>query len=221
MKKALVIALSLLAGTCAWAQVTITFNGTVNTVNDTSGPTTLGYAVSDPITLTFVLNDAVTPNVTGYNWYEDTLGDPLIFSAVSGTGVSGTFDRSTGVDANVQLQVTAPSQLSLQFLYTAPVGLTVNSQSIVNITASATYDGLTFDTSGSAPTPTEYFSAYVGSYNANWTSGSTGVYSYNFGPSVYVTINSMTISSVPEPSTYAALAGMLVLGLTCWRRRLV
>jgi len=34
-----------------------------------------------------------------------------------------------------------------------------------------------------------------------------------------ITFDNMSVSAVPEPSTYAALAGALALGLACWRRR--
>ena len=33
------------------------------------------------------------------------------------------------------------------------------------------------------------------------------------------TIDSVTVSAIPEPSTYAMLAGLGALGLAAWRRR--
>jgi hypothetical protein len=34
-----------------------------------------------------------------------------------------------------------------------------------------------------------------------------------------MSFDNLTVSAVPEPSTYAALAGLSALGLVCWRRR--
>ena len=36
---------------------------------------------------------------------------------------------------------------------------------------------------------------------------------------IHFTATSLTISAIPEPSTYAAVAGAMMLGVALWRRR--
>lgn len=211
MKRALIGALVLLLGTGSWAQVTITFNATMNQAG-------LGFAENDPISLVFTLNDAVTPDTNSASWrlqWTEQSGGPAIYSAVTGTGLTGNLLPPVGSTISV-LEIQS-SYMLLQMAY-GTTGLQINGVDINSIRAEAVGISTTFDLSGyaSTPTPSDYLSAYAGDYSVSSTGGSTA---FNTAQGTfYYTITSMTISAVPEPSSYAAMAGLLVLGLVMWRR---
>ena len=70
--------------------------------------------------------------------------------------------------------------------------------------------GLAFDGGGNLFV-TNYGSGTIGKFTSGGV-GSAFASGLN-GPT------SITISAIPEPSTYAALCGLAVLGLAVWRRR--
>lgn len=84
--------------------------------------------------------------------------------------------------------------------------------------------------------PVSYFSTRTGTYTGSWTftqsggaplDNTVGIYLRVPGPGVDFTakyelaVTSITISAVPEPSTYAVLAGGAGLAIAVWRRRRV
>lgn len=98
------------------------------------------------------------------------------------------------------------------------MGLTFNGNIVSDIYVGANFNGLNFDfPSQSLPVATTYFSAYLGTYTLNATYGHYFTIQ-NVGQ-IDFTPTSLTISAVPEPSTYAAIFGALALGLVVWKRR--
>ena len=75
-----------------------------------------------------------------------------------------------------------------------------------NYTSLATYSPITQWTAGAA----------TGGFNFEIFGNSNMAAAVNLG-SVYA--DNFSISAIPEPSTYAAFAGLGALGLACWRRR--
>jgi hypothetical protein len=86
--------------------------------------------------------------------------------------------------------------------------------------ASATFTGSANYTYTAAASPGDYFRAYLevaGTMNTAMTQGVITVTMNNTGfDGGGITLNA---AAIPEPSTYAALAGMLALSLAAWRRR--
>jgi hypothetical protein len=202
------------------------------TVNGTATQATNGYTVAQAVSFTFTLKSfgVVTPfgrareNID-YLWREETLADPELFASVSGTGLSGTWKRPDSDD-------DAPSSLLQVFTYgelnisagregRSDTGLMVNGSDFSRLYFTATFIGLgdEFDTiTGTLPDPTAYFgSNLIGTYLLDQQFVaylSTAAASTNF------TITSLTISAVPEPSSYAAMAGAAGLfGAVFIRRR--
>lgn len=69
--------------------------------------------------------------------------------------------------------------------------------------------------SGASPIPTEYDIRQT-SLN-NIVIGNTVVGAGAFGGDLYTTV--AAVGAIPEPSTYAAIAGTLALGFVCYRRK--
>jgi len=68
--------------------------------------------------------------------------------------------------------------------------------------------------------PTTHFGARPGVYNVT-ASNFLRLYGLGGGGNEVAafTLNQLTISAIPEPSTYAAIAGAAMLGLAVWHRR--
>ena len=77
--------------------------------------------------------------------------------------------------------------------------------------------GPSFATPGSYTSLTAYFSPYIGAHTL--LAGGYVDITPSSGPALHFTATSLTISAVPEPSTYAALAGLVVFGVVVIRRR--
>lgn len=200
----------------------------VFTVQATANSTALGYTAGQSATFTFTLRDfGATPAVGSapgdrYFWTEETLTQPEIFSSVSGTGLAGTWSRPSASGGAPFSELTVYNDNSFK-LYAGsdvpPTGLTVNGSGVRVVTFYATYTGLTFSGfTNTLPNPVTYLSNYLGTYSASST-WNARVFDATFQNADF-TVNSITIASaVPEPATYAVLAGAAALGLALWRRR--
>jgi hypothetical protein len=67
-------------------------------------------------------------------------------------------------------------------------------------------------------TASAYFAPYVGTYTLNNDLGAGSRVFIGAGVSMNIPMNTLTISVIPEPSTYAAIGGIVVLGLAVWKR---
>ncbi|MBS0631812.1 MAG: PEP-CTERM sorting domain-containing protein [Verrucomicrobia bacterium] len=211
------------AAQIASAQVTLTFTATANT-------DAAGYTVAHgPYTFTFTLtsNFASTYNTfTGSSnlWQEDLAGpDTQLYTAITGTGVTGTFTQPSGGAPYSFLQNTSGSFLSLYAGTESalkPTGLQSLDGTDINLAAHGTLSSVDFLFSGSETQPAAYFADYTGSYAL---SGSPviSLTDLNNNTLLTFTATNVTIGSgaIPEPATYAMLAGLGALGLALWRRR--
>ena len=214
----------------AQGQVTFTVNATVNS---TGGGFTAGEAVSFTFTLAQSASNTGSASAatggTDYKWEDDLTTDPILWSNVTATPFTGTYVRPTDTlnSPEMRIQVTNAGDLILLASsedYVESMGLSYGGNAGTWIFIQARYTGLSFDTSnGTLPDATTYFSALTGtySYQAESVSENTSFY-YDGGSDIYITPTSLTIAytAVPEPSTYAAIAGVVILfGTIAYRRR--
>jgi hypothetical protein len=221
---------SALLGLIAFVAVTPASRADLTfTFSATSSGNALGYTTNQPATFVFTLHDnsptppAGTANGTSYVWTEELLTQPELWS-VAGTGLLGTYTRPNASGGSPLSELAASSAGNSLKAYASldsgNNGLTVNGNNLSAITMFGTYTDLTFsDITGTLPDPVDYFGTKLGTFAAVSTLNAR-IYDSTFAFADF-TINSLTINSsaIPEPSTYAGLAGAAVLGLAAWRRR--
>jgi hypothetical protein len=142
-------------------------------------------------------------------------------SYLTGGGMTTTtFSPVLNVGANDRLRVTARTEtgnLATNFIVT----LYSNSTSVVTDFASASFTVSSF--TGSFTSVTSSAWAITGTFNpANVVrfgiSGGTPFGADRFAMS-FDTLTATSAAPIPEPSTYASLAGVAVLGFVAYRRR--
>ena len=224
--------LSLAATPVVHAQVTISVTATATT----SG---FGYTATNPYTFIFTTGAtyANNPNSTfgPYNQdyrEEDTTTDDQLWSSISGTGLGGAYVRpALNVEDPTSKLEAAIAGLTyfLQLFAVADstvIGNTTKSGSAINgiyvIADKANLPSFAFPESH--VNPSTYFAAYYGTYTgfSSADSSNADVINLDFnnhGNSMQFNITSITISGIPEPSTYGALLGVAALGLAEVRRR--
>ncbi len=241
---AAIAAAGLLAGTAqAATQVAFTVNGTVVDPNPT-----LGYTSGSAVSFSWVLDDEAirqarfsgpTQCCSGtLGWYQDLFSStPQLWRSITGTGLSGNWlPPTTSDDGNLFLSAgnfPQPYPASFGMLANAqigaPTGLQVNGRPVSALQMNAVYLGLdALGTLGSTavfsnppPDATALFLGLTGTYlpdrtfsdfGSIWASGTNGG-QFRFR------IDSLTISAVPEPGTWAMwLAGAAMMGLFLRRR---
>ena len=208
------------------AQVTITVTGTANS-------DALGYTSGQSATFTFTTAGSFANNAdsvfnAGINtWFEQTTAQDQLFTAITGTGLTGSFVRPTasstaplsylrtggGNGADVlSVSVSAEPQTWLGLntpdsSHVTDIGFMITNMSLFSFTSTYTE-------------PTTYFLGFVGTDAS--IGGALSIFSgAPFYGNVSFAPTSVTISvtAVPEPSTYAAVAGLGALGLAVIRRR--
>ena len=148
------------------------------------------------------------------------------FTGVS-TGANGTTTFGTGNNDGMTLTAAFPSIVDLTGYTNISITAQVNASNASGFTfliysaptEFASADFLASDFTGSLTTVTKalaFSSGFdpltVAYYGINGgTPGGTANFRYTF--------DSASVSSVPEPSTYAALSGIAVLGFVAYRRR--
>jgi hypothetical protein len=188
---------------------------------------------------TFVFNSAASFAITPtsgfdsegnvYKEEEDT--DPQMWTSIGGTGRAGTYVRPLSVYDDpysaVRIEANGLLELLVGTDYGTNIGLTtLNGTQIgalrVNFNG-GTLPTFSFPEAYSEPfnASTGYWASYLGTYSG-FSSGS--IWLRDSALSVTLaefTPTALTISAaaVPEPSTYAALAGLTALGLAVLRRR--
>lgn len=226
LHRAAAIVAAVIASSSLSAQITFTVTGTVDNTRD-------GFTANDPVTFTYTLVQNPSPAFSGtatassqYRWEDETIGvDTALWANVTAASpFTGTWSRpsTSSTSPYSYIRVQASNALDLNAgssNYTDPTGLTFGANDVVDIFTSATFTGLSFDlSSGTLPDANTYFAALAGTYSLDTNHGS---FFSVVGASddIFFTPTSLTISAVPEPSTYAAFAGLAALGLVALRRR--
>jgi len=224
------------------AFINITVTGTILTAS-----TGMGYTVGDTVSFTWQVRDFTPPpNVTlnpdNGAYIQENATEPVLWSGISGSGISGTYvPLSSGSQPFSRLQIgwsgVYSNLLSPKLGADVTIGPSLNQG--LNLTADPTYwiddlsfrAGLTGVAFGSitapAPTPTAYLANYLGTYTAFTTnqfssneikaSNGTQVKTATFNP---LSVEISSVQPVPEPSSLALLA-LGAGGLIALRRRQV
>ncbi len=217
---------------------------TTFTINATPTANSLGYVTTQTYNFTFTLNTATNAGTSGgaassdyYDWYDEFTFHPAVWTNVVGDGLAGAWQNpaSAIADNASHLIATTPNSTfvsphipgasggSFQLFAGADqtnIGLTATGKSVKSIYFDGDFTGLNFSNiTGTLPDPNSYFANHLGTYATSQTF--TGWIRTTDFDNAFFTINSLTIatSAVPEPSTYAAIAGAAMLGLAVWRRR--
>ncbi|MDI1247936.1 MAG: PEP-CTERM sorting domain-containing protein [Lacunisphaera sp.] len=199
---------------------------TVFTITATADSTGVGYTATQAYTFVITSGASFASNGNDYFnssesfWAEYDTGDDQLVTSLGGTGLSGTYTRPTAiwneldVHSSYMTLRTGPDDFDGAFGVTRLDTADLHSfytriDSGISFTPSATY----VEPFG----PSGYFSNYTGSYSA----GGYVDLRDTAGTHTYFTITNLSISAaaIPEPSTYAALAGLAGLGLAMLRRR--
>lgn len=238
MKKVLLslFTCAALIGTASADPVVFTFTATANA-------TSQGYTFGNDYTFSFAtgssyatlsdLSQSTFADNSSFNgsnyWKNFSTSDSALFVSASGTGLGGTFVPS----ATNPGSYIANGSISSDFVVgTATVGQTVGMTTLSGTLISYfNASAMQFTLSpaavftGSYVDPTEYFGARPGVY-AVTAFNPLRLYGIGAGgdelASFTVTqLEISGVSAVPEPSTYAAFAGIAMLGFAAWRRRRV
>jgi len=164
----------------------------------THDPGFIGFSASANVGQSFTLESGFNYSITGFNWI-----------GITPSGVVRLFDQEyTGTpndlaSATTGLLATSESYASGQFTFSTPVEVGGGTTLYVYGTGyQASIDP---------------FNGYAGG-NIFTASGPTSSYVAGLTFDARFEVFG-TASAIPEPSTYAALAGVMCLGLAWWRRR--
>ncbi|MBN1403722.1 MAG: PEP-CTERM sorting domain-containing protein [Opitutales bacterium] len=206
----------VLASTASANNVTLTFTGTSDTTN-------FGYTIGQNVSFSIVLNDAVMTtgsfddSVATFK-DENTYNDADIYSSISGTGLTGVWERPSQFASDPYSRLLYNSSGVLE-VYAGTgkdygIGLSASGTELSTVRFYVTLTGFAPTDLDSTANPCTFLSSYVGTYDV-----SDSHYAYFDNYDNLFTISQVQISAVPEPSQAAAFAGLGVLALAAWRRR--
>lgn len=173
-------------------------------------------------------------------WVATLAGEGKIWATLAGTGLSGSYTAPAGDDENSRLSYGKHMTFDRNILTLAAgtddgtLGLTTpDNTAIAGLRVELTNQVASFPAMSylaSYQDPVTYFSTRVGTYTGPWTfetaggaplDNTVGIYlkPEDFTAKYELAVTSLTISAIPEPSTYALLAGCVALGLGFWRKR--
>jgi len=230
MKSRLLFFVLLLAMlSTAHAQVTITVTATANNTN-------LGYTSGNTYSFTYTIASSVADIVPNYfdpthnTWFDHHVDQSPLFTAITGDGLAGSLMRPSSQDTDphsrieIRTNVATPGSdflvLSAATQY-ADLGITANGDEIWGVYLQLNNSEASFLYTGSFMEPTSIFAASYGTYTPTGDTHGISIFSLYSG-AAHFDVSSFTIghgAAIPEPSTYAAIAGIGALGLAFWRRR--
>lgn len=192
----------------------------------TATSTSYGYTSGQAVTFTFTVPSHF-PNTTSSVfdgsvniWREGSGTDPQLFTAITGSFM-GAFTRPAQ-PSSVLAAIASYSALEITVGSNSDMGVfTPSNDPVLSIGAQLfgpAGDPLGFTASGAYSDPESYFAGFLGSHAID---PGRGFFTFDMGHDNQMDfqITNMTISAVPEPSTYAAIFGALALGAAAWRRR--
>jgi hypothetical protein len=210
---------ALLAGALsARAQINFTITATADPTG--TGPTG-GYTEGQTYQFTYTLTSSFGNNGsssfsgTSNNWTEEGQADGQLFTAVSGA-LGGTFTQPLDPYSYVASNSGGNLQLLAGSDNPRATGLTTLSGTPLNSVSAYIDTAISFSTPGSYTNPATSLASVLGTYPA---SGSVSLFPADFSAAYGFTITGLSITAIPEPSTYAALLGVGSLGWGVWRRR--
>ena len=214
-------ALLLLTSSNLLAQVTFTLTGTAWVYQ--AG---LGYTDSQPVTFNFVMgNTPASAQGTGSDnlWMGSSNPSEVVFTSVSLTGLTGTFQQPSPQLTAVEVTSSFPSSRLVLTAQSNPASFGLVAPDGIHQITQIGFGGdlpVAFNFTSGGVDPSNFFAPFYGTYTpSNYNSyvkvlGDINPYSF--------VINSVTISAassaVPEPSTYAFLLGLGALGCAACRR---
>ena len=205
----LVLIGSLVATASLNAQVYLTFTGGGGTA-----PVTVSW--STPITYTLAFDSPNFPAVNPYFVFQNVANSQTAFPVQASVGgVAPTYVGSgTGSNDGLQTITTFYGGISLAGAQNA-----VHANDLVFFSSSDT--AATHLTAGDVITLSAGSLVYSfpsnGSYSG--TMPTSGFYNSFVVDPAYANLGATGVSAIPEPSTYAAIAGAAMLGLAVWQRR--
>lgn len=225
MKKfSLIIAICLCA-LPAKADFLITVTGTV------SVSTVDGYSVGDSITSTVLISSAYTTDSTNCfstlsgnessQWYDTVSDSTYLISNFSITGASGTYCQSLtapGDGVNFMYDSNGRTITLTSTLDPGTGNLAFGSDAITDFVLQGIMSGTTLPGLGTETNLMTFLSGITGSYALSAT-GSDCFVDTASSKILTFTPTSLTIQNVPEPSTYAGITGLAVLGAAALVRR--
>lgn len=217
------VLLALPAG--AFAQLIFTITGTAQS-------SALGYTVNDPITVVFTVNPTFSANSSSSfnsatnSWVEELTSEAQLYTAVTGTGLLGSFQRPT-LDADAPystLIVDSAHNLELRASSdSGNIGLSSPSHASVYKIRAILSGVSAFSLISGYAQPIDYFATHQGTFTS--LGGALEIYQelYPYDSAVF-TPTSLTISvtAVPESAAHAIFAGLFALSafIVVRRRRL-
>jgi hypothetical protein len=247
MRKLLPLLLTLILAPLASAQVAFTVNVTAGALTGSATGYSGSYTLSFVLNTNSLSGNAgaggtnFDSGVTNpYNQWgsEGGVGVTVpVWTSITGNAVNGTYTQPTGSNDFSFVSFYGTTDVSARTFdlraedesLMPTMGLTTpNGSGIGRIEISIKGGSIpAFTYNPSYVDATGYFNGYLGTYSG-FTPGTPYTPTYmiiagNDGDSVNYTqeftVNSLTISAIPEPSTYAALFGLAALGLVAWLRR--
>lgn len=219
------LTLFLLAALSSPVQAQLQFS-----VTATAGGSSFGYLEGESYTFNFLSFPSYpdTPSSsfdpeTGYvQWVENGIADPQMWDSLFGTGLTGSYIYMQDISDFPYAAINAVGNGLGAAAYNDPsdIGLmTLDGTPLLGVAFSAAGGDLpAFATLAAYQDPVAYFASYAGTYSP--TSG--GISLSTSGTTLNFTTNSVTVTTVPEPSAWALmLASLITLGIAAARKRVV